>query len=126
MSRAHEQDITGPAERPPRAVQDSEVDLKALGGIPIQCQFCVGRSFRRSRLRSSDLPQMLLLRYPVRCRRCSQRQMVRFTVAGVSVPSHVRHMIRFRRRLPARSPLIRRSRRRCSRRRPRLPAGGAG
>ena len=30
------------------------------------------------------------MRYPVRCLRCSQRQMVSFTVAGISVPSHVK------------------------------------
>lgn len=69
----------------------TEADLSVGGGIPIQCQFCVGRTFRRSRLRSADLPQLFFMRYPVRCRRCSQRQMVSFTVAGISVPSHVRH-----------------------------------
>ena len=30
------------------------------------------------------------MRYPVRCLRCSQRQLVSFTVAGISVPSHVK------------------------------------
>lgn len=68
-----------------------DTELSAGGGIPIQCQFCVGRAFRRSRLRGSDLSQLLLMRYPVRCLRCSQRQMVSFTVAGISVPSHVHH-----------------------------------
>ena len=68
-----------------------DTELSAGGGIPIQCQFCVGRAFRRSRLRSSDLSQLFLMRYPVRCLRCSQRQMVSFTVAGISIPSHVRH-----------------------------------
>ena len=59
-------------------------------GTPIQCQFCVGQKFRRSRLRGADIRQLLLMRYPVRCTRCSQRQTVSFTVAGVSVPSYLR------------------------------------
>ena len=90
MSTEPQQDVAGPGLREPR---EPAADQEAItvGGIPIQCQFCIGRSFRRSRLRSSDLPQLLLMRYPVRCRRCSQRQMVSFTVAGISVPSHVRH-----------------------------------
>lgn len=58
-------------------------------GVPIRCQFCVGQRFRRSRLRAADLKHLLLMRYPVRCLFCSQRQMVSFTVAGVSLPSHV-------------------------------------
>ncbi len=90
MSSSQKQDIEGPGARTPRA-QEADADAALTGGIPIQCQFCVGRSFRRSRLRTADLPQLLMMRYPVRCRRCSQRQMVSFTVAGISVPSHVRH-----------------------------------
>jgi len=31
-----------------------------------------------------------MMRYPVRCLRCGQRQMVSFTVAGISVPSYVK------------------------------------
>lgn len=61
------------------------------GGIPIQCQFCPCQRFRRSRLRSKDLRELFLMRYPVRCLRCGQRQTVSYTVAAVSVPSHVRH-----------------------------------
>ena len=64
---------------------------KMSSGIPLQCQFCVGQSFRRSRLRAADIPQLLLMRYPVRCARCSQRQTVSFTVAAVSIPSYIRH-----------------------------------
>ena len=30
------------------------------------------------------------MRYPVRCLRCSQRQLVSFTLAGISLASHVR------------------------------------
>lgn len=61
----------------------------ASSGVPIQCQFCVGQRFRRSRLRAADIKHLLLMRYPVRCLFCNQRQMVSFTVAGVSLPSHV-------------------------------------
>ena len=64
---------------------------KMSSGVPLQCQYCVGQSFRRSRLRAGDIPQLLLMRYPVRCARCSQRQTVSFTVAAVSIPSYVRH-----------------------------------
>lgn len=59
-------------------------------GVAIQCQFCPGQSFRRSRLRADDIQHLLKMRYPVRCLRCGQRQMVSFTVAGISVPSHVK------------------------------------
>ncbi len=59
------------------------------GGVPIRCQFCIGQSFRRSRLRSDDFRSLLLMRYPVRCLRCSQRQLVSFTIAGISLASHV-------------------------------------
>jgi hypothetical protein len=60
-------------------------------GVPLQCQFCVGQSFRRSRLRVGDIPQILFMRYPVRCARCSQRQSVSFTVASISIPSSIGH-----------------------------------
>ena len=59
--------------------------------MPIQCQYCSGQSFRRSRLRAEDFRQIVLMRYPVRCLRCSQRQMVSFTVAGLSLASHTKH-----------------------------------
>lgn len=59
--------------------------------MPIQCQYCSGQTFRRSRLRSEDFWQMFLMRYPVRCLRCSQRQMVSFTVAGISYSSLTKH-----------------------------------
>jgi hypothetical protein len=59
-------------------------------GISVQCQYCSGQAFRRSRLRAKDWKQLFLMRYPVRCLRCSQRQTVSFTVAGLSVPSHIK------------------------------------
>lgn len=63
---------------------------RAGSGVSIQCQVCSGQGFRRSRLRGEDLKHIFMMRYPVRCLRCGQRQMVSFTVAGVSVPSHVK------------------------------------
>gem|GEM_PF-1254818 len=56
-----------------------------------RCQFCGGSSLRRSRLRVSDLPWLLLLHWPVRCRRCSKRQFLFFTEARrviAATPSH--------------------------------------
>jgi hypothetical protein len=64
--------------------------VPAASGIPLNCVFCPGQSFRRSRLRSKDLKFLLLMRYPVRCLRCSQRQLVSFTLAAISVPSHIK------------------------------------
>ncbi len=60
------------------------------GGIEIQCQFCPGQAFRRSRLRIGDVQGLFLMRYPVRCLRCGQRQTVSFAIASVSVPSHIK------------------------------------
>ena len=61
-----------------------------LHGVPIQCQYCSGQAFRRSTLRGDDFNHIFFMRYPVRCLRCSQRQLVSFTIAGISVPSHVK------------------------------------
>lgn len=74
-----------------RTTEASERELQRMhSGVPIQCQFCVGQTFRRSRLRASDFASILLMRYPVRCTRCAQRQAVSFTVAGISAPSYLR------------------------------------
>jgi hypothetical protein len=55
-----------------------------------RCHFCGGASLRRSRLRFSDLLWLLVLRLPVRCRRCSKRQFVFLTevqrINAVSTP----------------------------------------
>jgi len=67
-----------------------------LHGVPIQCQYCSGQAFRRSSLRSDDFNQIFLMRYPVRCLRCSQRQMVSFTVASLSLSSSVKPRRRHR------------------------------
>jgi hypothetical protein len=59
-------------------------------GVPIQCQFCSGQSFRRSTLRGDDFTDILLMRYPVRCLRCSQRQMVSYTIASLALSSSIK------------------------------------
>ena len=41
-----------------------------------RCHFCGGASLRQSRLRPSDLPRVLVLLWPVRCRRCCKRQFI--------------------------------------------------
>jgi hypothetical protein len=38
-------------------------------------------------VRTDDLRQLLFMRYPVRCLRCAQRQLVSFTVAALSLSS---------------------------------------
>ncbi len=60
-------------------------------GGSVQCKFCPGQSFRRSRLHFYDLIRFLIMRYPVRCLECGRRQTKSFAVARVSVPSHVNH-----------------------------------
>ena len=69
---------------------EEEEYAEERGGVPIRCQFCVGQKFRRSRLRSDDFKSLFLMRYPVRCLRCSQRQLVSFTIAGISLGSNIR------------------------------------
>ena len=94
MSESAEQPETRELE--PRFVtqvfgEEGEEDfIEDRGGVPVRCQFCIGQSFRRSRLRADDLRSLFLMRYPVRCLRCSQRQLVSFTLAGISLASHVR------------------------------------
>jgi hypothetical protein len=65
-------------------------DLSAASGVPLRCLYCSNQTFRRSTLRAADFTQVFLMRYPVRCQRCGQRQMVSFTVAGISLPPSVR------------------------------------
>ena len=65
-------------------------DINPSGGVPIQCQHCIAQDFRRSRLHLDDLKHLFMMRYPVRCLRCSQRQLVSFTIAGLSIPSHIK------------------------------------
>jgi hypothetical protein len=70
--------------------------LDPFNGVPIQCQFCSGQNFRRSTLRSDDIGQVLLMRYPVRCLRCGQRQMVSYTVASLALSSSIKPRRRHR------------------------------
>ena len=65
-------------------------DVSHPGGVALRCQYCSHQSFRRSSLRLNDFTQILLMRYPVRCVRCGQRQMVSFTIAGISPPPSIR------------------------------------
>ena len=50
----------------------------------VGCPFCGNSNFRRSRLRFTDLAEILMLRYPVRCTRCSQRQFTDLYIAMMS------------------------------------------
>ena len=40
----------------------------------MQCSHCLNDEFRSSRLRVSDVLQLLMFRMPVRCTRCHRRQ----------------------------------------------------
>ena len=51
----------------------------------IGCLFCANTKFRRSRVRFHDLRELLLLRYPMRCMRCNQRQYGYFLTAGLAL-----------------------------------------
>ncbi len=48
------------------------------------CAFCGNTGFRRSRLRFTDLLQLVMLKLPVRCVRCGQRQHVALSVAAAA------------------------------------------
>ena len=74
-------------EKPNTPHQTTYLGPDPYHGIAIQCQFCSGKSFRRSSLRQDDFTQILMMRYPVRCLRCGQRQLVSYTVASLSYPS---------------------------------------
>lgn len=52
----------------------------------IACSFCGNTRFRRSRVRVQDLVEVLLLRYPVRCTRCNQRQYASYLTASLALP----------------------------------------
>jgi DNA-directed RNA polymerase subunit RPC12/RpoP len=88
MSQSDQIDRSARSEHGARPSQNQTIysDASATSGVPIRCQYCSYQNFRRSSLRATDLTQILLMRYPVRCMRCGQRQMVSFTVAGLSLP----------------------------------------
>jgi hypothetical protein len=83
-------------ERPHSSHSVPYLGLDPYNGVPIQCQFCSGQEFRRSTLRGDDFSQVLLMRYPVRCLRCGQRQMVSYTVASLSLSSSIKPRRRHR------------------------------
>jgi len=83
-------------DRPHSHTRTPYLGLDPYNGVPIQCQFCSGQDFRRSTLRSDDIGQILLMRYPVRCTRCGQRQMVSYTVASLAISSSIRPRRRHR------------------------------
>jgi hypothetical protein len=56
-----------------------------------RCHFCGGASLRRSRLRAFDFPWLLVLHWPVRCRRCSKRQFVFLTDARRIIAASTPH-----------------------------------
>jgi hypothetical protein len=39
----------------------------------MKCALCASSTFRTSRLRISDVVRLLLLQYPVRCKKCRER-----------------------------------------------------
>lgn len=57
-----------------------------------RCEFCAGRSFRRSHLQVKDLLPLLIFHYPVRCLSCSKRQSVSLFVAKRALPSTVKQV----------------------------------
>ena len=50
----------------------------------LACPACGAATFRRSRLRLHDLPHLVRLRYPVRCKRCNQRAYAHLLTAGLA------------------------------------------
>jgi hypothetical protein len=55
------------------------------------CRFCNIGLLRRSRMRPTDLPWLLVLRWPVRCLRCSKRQYLLWHRAMQVLSSHTPH-----------------------------------
>ncbi len=51
----------------------------------VACQFCGNTRFRRSRVRLGDVKEFLLLRLPLRCMRCNQRQYGYVLTSAVAV-----------------------------------------
>ncbi|SEC06538.1 hypothetical protein [Terriglobus roseus] len=64
---------------------DDKPVVEVAEGV-VACLHCGNPSFRRSRLRFTDILEVLMMRYPVRCTRCGQRQYTDFNVAMLSFP----------------------------------------
>jgi hypothetical protein len=75
----------------------STSDIELPDGV-IGCGFCGNTKFRRSRVRIHDVGELLMLRYPLRCTRCNQRQYSYFVTAAYALPprSHVARVDRGR------------------------------
>jgi hypothetical protein len=87
MNRTNNSDSSRSGHHHRKKRRSSYFGTGSRDGVAIQCQFCIGQSFRRSSLRLEDLTQLFLMRYPVRCLRCNRRQLVSFAVAGISLSS---------------------------------------
>jgi hypothetical protein len=72
---AYKQDVAGYHEHP----------VVELAQGVLGCEFCGYNRFRRSRIRFPDLLELLRLRLPMRCIRCSQRQYHDANLALLSV-----------------------------------------
>ena len=70
---------------------DHASDASQLSVKNSKCQFCIGREFRRSRLRGGDIPFLALFQYPVRCLKCRRRQRVDLLTAARSEPADARY-----------------------------------
>jgi hypothetical protein len=66
----------------------------------MECKLCGATKFRISRLRVPDLSELVLLRYPVRCRTCYKRVFVNlFTVLLIHRANKRRHEEERRRKM---------------------------
>ncbi|HEY0306879.1 MAG TPA: hypothetical protein VGB94_01840 [Acidobacteriaceae bacterium] len=91
----------GPIVPPWQAVAPTSAETRSPDATEKQskgkrggCQFCSGRKFVRSGVRGrADLMAILLLRYPVRCRRCSERQYTDFLTASMALSAANRSMM---------------------------------
>jgi hypothetical protein len=68
----------------------------------MECRVCGSKTFRVSRLRIPDISQLIVFRYPIRCRSCYKRVFVNFIAAlKVRRESRLRHEEERRRRMQA-------------------------
>jgi len=68
----------------------------------MNCLWCESSSVRNSRLRLADIPRLLLLRWPVRCRACDERYYVTvFSAWSLHQATKARRIERRRRESPS-------------------------
>lgn len=66
----------------------------------MECKLCGSTKFRVSRLRVPDISQIVVFRYPVRCRTCYKREFVNFFSAlKIRRENRLRHEEERRRRM---------------------------